>query len=285
MLFVNSKAYALSALAAALLIITGCDNVSAQDDSAKETEETKTAVVESSAGAPVNDDSSFEDRASYAFGASIGLYVTNMQKTQGDIIGPLSNELIMQGFTDAMNDKSVLDQATIESILIALNEKAQEAMITKARAEAEANLAAGEKFLEENKGKEGVVVTESGLQYKVITEGSGKKPTLGDTISVKYKGTTIDGTVFDEQTEPVEFPLAGMIQGWVEALQLMSEGSVYELYIPSHLAYGENGAGDFIKPNSMLIFNVELIGVTGSEQDQSEEDGAADKKEDAKDSE
>ena len=138
--------------------------------------------------------------------------------------------------------------------------------------EAAANLEAGKKFLEENAKKEGVVTTASGLQYKVITEGKGEAPKSGDTISVKYKGTTTDGKVFDEQKEPVDFPLANMIPGWVEGLQLMKPGAHYEFYIPADLAYGEAGAGDVIKPNSVLVFDVELVEVKHPEKD------AADKK-------
>ena len=127
-------------------------------------------------------------------------------------------------------------------------------------------------ILEENAKKEGVVTTASGLQYQVITEGKGEAPKSGDTISVKYKGTTTDGKVFDEQKEPVDFPLANMIPGWVEGLQLMKPGAHYEFYIPADLAYGEAGAGDVIKPNSVLVFDVELVEVKHPEKD------AADKK-------
>ena len=254
MSFKNYKAFALTALALAVFNLTACNEAASAEDK-KVVAQTEVSG-ESKDATTVTKDSPFEERASYAFGASIGMYVANMQKNQADIVGPLSNELIIKGFIEAMNDKSQLDQATIESTLMALNEKAQEAMLAKAAAEAKANLDAGEKFLAENKAKEGVKVTDSGLQYKVIKEGKGKKPTSGDIISVKYKGTTIDGQVFDEQTEPVDFPLDNMIQGWVEGLALMSEGSTYELYIPSALGYGEQGAGDLIKPNSVLIFNV-----------------------------
>ena len=269
MSFKNYKAFALTALALAVFNLTACNEAASAEDK-KVVAQTEVSG-ESKDATTVTKDSPFEERASYAFGASIGMYVANMQKNQADIVGPLSNELIIKGFIEAMNDKSQLDQATIESTLMALNEKAQEAMLAKAAAEAKANLDAGEKFLAENKAKEGVKVTDSGLQYKVIKEGNGKKPTSGDIISVKYKGTTIDGQVFDEQTEPVDFPLDNMIQGWVEGLALMSEGSTYELYIPSALGYGEQGAGDLIKPNSVLIFNVELVAVKSAQDNATQE--------------
>ena len=120
----------------------------------------------------------------------------------------------------------------------------------------------GEKFLAENKLRDGVKTTESGLQYEVIREGKGKKPTAESTVKVHYEGTLIDGTVFDssyQRGEPIEFPLSGVIQGWTEGLQLMPVGSKYKLYIPSELGYGERGAGQSIPPYSALIFTVELL--------------------------
>ena len=182
-------------------------------------------------------------------------------KEQAELLGGIKTDLIEQGFKDALAQQSSLTQEQIEETLRALDQKVQEQMAAKAKAEAQQNLDAGSKFLEENAKKEGVVTTASGLQYKILKAGTGKKPTASDTISVKYKGSTIDGQVFDEQKEPVTFPLQNMIAGWVEGLQLMQEGSVFELYIPASLAYGENGAGGLIKPNSVLVFNVELVSV------------------------
>ncbi|WGL15498.1 FKBP-type peptidyl-prolyl cis-trans isomerase [Microbulbifer bruguierae] len=129
------------------------------------------------------------------------------------------------------------------------------------RAKADSNLAEGKKFLEENAKKEGVQTTESGLQYKIITEGTGPSPSETSVVEVDYKGTLIDGTEFDssyKNGKPVQFPVNGVIKGWTEALQLMKEGSKWELYIPSDLAYGPGGAGGLIGPNSTLIFEVEL---------------------------
>jgi len=137
-------------------------------------------------------------------------------------------------------------------------------MDAKKKQEAKENLEAGKKFLEENAKKDGVKTTASGLQYKVITEGKGDKPKTGDTISVIYKGTDINGKTFDEQKDAIDFPLENMIPGWVEGLQLMSPGAEYEFYIPSNLAYGEIGAGNVIKANSVLIFNVKLVDVKKS---------------------
>lgn len=125
-------------------------------------------------------------------------------------------------------------------------------------------LAKGEKFLEDNAKKEGVTVTASGLQYKVITPGTGKSPKATDTVEVHYEGTLIDGTVFDSsyrRKESIEFPLNRVIAGWTEGVQLMQEGAKYRFYIPSKLAYGPRGAGRDIGPNEALIFDVELIKV------------------------
>ena len=122
----------------------------------------------------------------------------------------------------------------------------------------------GRKFLEENSKKEGVITLASGLQYEVITNGSGDKPKLEDNVTTHYHGTLIDGTVFDssvDRGEPASFPVGGVIKGWTEALQLMSVGSKWKLYVPYDLAYGERGAGPQIGPYSTLIFEVELLSI------------------------
>lgn len=133
----------------------------------------------------------------------------------------------------------------------------------KMQAEAdEANKEAGEKFLADNAKKEGIKVTQSGLQYEVLTEGKGDKPKETDTVRCHYEGRLIDGNVFDssfKRNQPADFPVNQVIPGWVEALQLMPVGSKWRLYIPSDLAYGEHGAGDLIGPNMTLIFDVELL--------------------------
>ncbi len=124
--------------------------------------------------------------------------------------------------------------------------------------------AAGEKFLAENKTKEGIITLKSGLQYKVLKEGNGSKPKATDTVKCHYEGRLIDGTVFDSsirRNEPAEFPVNGVIAGWVEALQLMNVGAKWQLYIPSELAYGAHGAGQSIGPNETLIFDVELLDI------------------------
>jgi FKBP-type peptidyl-prolyl cis-trans isomerase FkpA len=131
----------------------------------------------------------------------------------------------------------------------------------------ETNIAEGKKFLEENKAKEGVVTTASGLQYKIITEGTGAKPKATDTVTVNYEGKLLDGTVFDSSAkhgQAATFPLDGVIPGWTEALQLMPQGSKWEIYIPSELAYGAGGQGP-IPASATLIFEVELLEIKAPE--------------------
>ncbi|MBQ9275757.1 MAG: FKBP-type peptidyl-prolyl cis-trans isomerase [Succinivibrio sp.] len=210
----------------------------------------------------ISESSSFQDKAAYALGASMGSYFSKMEKSQAEFLGPLDHALILRGFTDAVNEKLALKEEDVEATLKALDEQIQEKIANKIKEDATRNEEEGRKFLEENGKKEGVVTTDSGLQYKVITPGEGGKAKKGDTVSVTYKGSTLDGKIFDEQKEPVDFPLNdAMIAGWTEGVQLMSPGAEYELYIPAKLAYGENGAGDLIKPNSTLIFNVKLHAV------------------------
>jgi len=140
-------------------------------------------------------------------------------------------------------------------------------MEQKQKAAADKSASEGTKFLEENKKKEGVKTTASGLQYKVVKEGTGAQPKASDTVTVNYRGTLINGTEFDssyKRGEPATFPVNGVIKGWTEALQLMKAGSKYQLFIPPNLAYGERAVGPDISPNSTLIFDVELMDVKPS---------------------
>ena len=137
-------------------------------------------------------------------------------------------------------------------------------MQAKQKAAGEKNAAEGTKFLEENKKKEGVKTTASGLQYKLIKEGTGAQPKATDTVTVNYRGTLINGKEFDssyKRGQPATFPLNGVIKGWTEGLQLMKTGAKYQLFVPPNLAYGERAAGPDISPNSTLIFEVELLEV------------------------
>lgn len=192
------------------------------------------------------------DKLSYA----IGLNIANNLKVSG--FANLSVEDFANAVKTVYNgEKAEMTDAEAKTVIQEYFEKAEKEKLTK-------NLEEGKKFLEENAKREGVVTLASGLQYEVITEGTGKKPSATDKVSCHYHGTLIDGTVFDSSVmrgQPAEFPVNGVIQGWVEALQLMGEGAKWKLFIPSNLAYGERGAGQSIEPNSTLIFEVELLKV------------------------
>lgn len=170
--------------------------------------------------------------------------------------------------TDVRDGKeSRISQEDMQKIMQEVQTKAMAKQEEEQKKQSEANVAAGQKYLEENKVKEGVTATASGLQYKVITEGKGAKPKATDTVTVNYTGKLIDGTEFDSSAKnggPVSFPLDGVIAGWTEALQLMPQGSKWEIVIPSDLAYGAGGQGP-IPPSSTLIFEVELLEIKAPE--------------------
>ena len=197
------------------------------------------------------------DRLSYALGLSMG---TNFNSSG---IPTLSTKDFADGVAavyDGAAPKMSYDEAkqVIQVFFTQLQEKQNQAMAEMAKVNAEA----GKKFLEENAKRDEVKVTASGLQYEVLTEGNGDIPTASDTVKVHYTGTLIDGTVFDssvQRGEPAVFGVTQVIPGWVEALQMMNAGSKWRLYIPSDLAYGQNGAGNVIGPNATLIFEVELL--------------------------
>jgi FKBP-type peptidyl-prolyl cis-trans isomerase len=199
-----------------------------------------------------------KDKLSYSFGFKIGNSI-KQQDTEVNL------EVLYKGIKDALSgEKAQLSDEEIAQVLTAFQQERMHKQQEQRKKQAEESQQEGEKFLEENKKKEGVVTLPSGLQYKVITEGKGKKPKATDTVTTHYRGTLLNGTEFDssyKRNEPATFPLSGVIPGWTEALQLMSEGSKYELYIPSKLAYGERGAGREIPPNATLKFEVELISV------------------------
>ena len=192
------------------------------------------------------------DKLSYA----IGLNIANNLKSSG--FANLSVEDFAEAVKTVYNGESAkMTDTEARTVIQDYFEKAEKEKLTK-------NLEEGNKFLAENGKRKGVVTLPSGLQYEIITEGTGKKPSATDTVSCHYHGTLIDGTVFDSsvmRNQPAEFPVNGVIKGWVEALQLMSEGAKWKLFIPANLAYGERGAGQSIEPNSTLIFEVELLKV------------------------
>ncbi len=203
----------------------------------------------------------------YAAGMAIANQVKGQMLggLQGEFAGTpdsISKENFFRGFTDALTgDTTVMKQADAESLFA---KKSAEARAAKQEREFGANRDAGRKFLAENKTKPGVQTTASGLQYKVLTKGEGAVPKATDRVMVHYEGRLVDGTVFDASSkhgsEPMVFGANQVIKGWTEALCMMPVGSKWELYIPYELAYGERNAG-MIKPYSMLIFTVELVGI------------------------
>lgn len=201
---------------------------------------------------------SFEEKISYSMGFEVGNYF----KAAG---GDIQEEFLIKGIQDAYKGEAPL--LTPEEMLAIKNEfaeKMQAEQIAKMEEMKTENKAAGTKFLEENKKKEGVIVTDSGLQYQVIKKGEGETAKPTDTVVVDYVGTLIDGTEFDstiKRGEPAEFQVNQVIEGWSEALQLMNPGTKLRLVIPSEQAYGENGAAPQIQPNSVLVFDVELLSI------------------------
>ncbi|MGM9477828.1 FKBP-type peptidyl-prolyl cis-trans isomerase [Pedobacter sp. GSP4] len=205
------------------------------------------------------------DSTSYAFGTSIGAGL----KTTG--LSTLNYEVLLKGLKDAFTGgKAILDQQQAQQCI---NEALAKASAIKNKAEIEANkikyapiMKEGQEFLEQNKKRAGVQTTASGLQYEVLTAGTGVKPLATDSVLVHYKGTLLNGKQFDssyDRGEPISFPLNRVIPGWTEGVQLMPAGSKYKFFIPYNLAYGERGAGQDIPPYSTLIFEVELLKVNG----------------------
>lgn len=200
---------------------------------------------------------------------SIGFLNGSNMKDQG--MGNIETEAYLAGMQAAMADQeSDVPQERFQSLLSTYQMEAQQRAQQQQQEEADANQQEGSDFLAENKANEGVQVTESGLQYRVLEEGDGLSPNANDSVRVHYEGTLIDGTVFDssiDRGEPVTFPLSQVISGWTEGLQLMQEGARYKFFVPGNLAYGQNPPPRSpIGPNETLIFEVELIEVieTGS---------------------
>jgi FKBP-type peptidyl-prolyl cis-trans isomerase FklB len=195
-----------------------------------------------------------KEKVSYIIGTDIG---GNLKRQSVDV----DPNILVRGIQDALSGaKPLLSKEEIQETMVAF----QKEMADKQKQR-------GEAFLSENKKKEGVKTLPSGLQYKVVKAGTGKKPKVNDTVTVNYRGTLIDGTEFDSsfrRGQPATFQVSGVIPGWTEAMQLMAEGAKWQLFIPPNLAYGERGAGGLIGPNATLIFEVELISVQENKQKQ-----------------
>lgn len=203
-----------------------------------------------------------KDRTSYALGMSLG---GNLRRNSIDV----DANIVSQAIKDALaGDKLLMTEEEMRTALVQLQNDMRARAEEKRKQEGETNKKEAEAFLAANKTKEGVVALPSGLQYKVLTAGTGPKPTAADTVVCNYKGTLINGTEFDssyKRNEPATFPVTGVIKGWTEALQLMPVGSKWELFVPPDLAYGERGAGGVIGPDALLIFEVELLSIKPKE--------------------
>jgi FKBP-type peptidyl-prolyl cis-trans isomerase FklB len=198
------------------------------------------------------------DKVSYSVGYRLG---GDFKRQQVDI----NSDMLVQGIEDAASgDEALMTEEQMRTVMMNLANRVKAEQMEKQKQQGAENIKAGEAFLAENSGKEGVTTLPSGLQYKVITAGEGKSPQKSDKVTVHYRGTLTDGSEFDSsysRNKPASFGVGQVIPGWTEALQLMKEGDKWEIYLPSKLAYGERGAGAKIPPNSTLVFEVELISV------------------------
>jgi FKBP-type peptidyl-prolyl cis-trans isomerase len=203
-----------------------------------------------------------KDKASYAIGMNIG---QNLRR-QSEVIDAA---VVERGMNDALaGEKTLMTEEEAKAALVTLQASMRKKQEEQAQQMAETNKKEGDAFLAENKTKAGVVTTASGLQYKILSEGTGPKPTANDSVICNYKGTLLDGTEFDSSAKhggPATFPVSGVIKGWTEALQLMPMGSKWQLFVPADLAYGQRGAGGGIAPNSTLIFEVELVSIKSND--------------------
>ena len=236
------KTIKLSLIAASVLALTACNQ-----EAKKEQADVKLDTV--------------AQQQAYGIGASVGNLLNKDLADKKEIGIELDQALLMRGFEDALAGNAKIDEEKIREVLTALDESVRTKQEEKAKVESEKSKAEGEKYLADNAKKEGVMVTESGLQYEVMSEGEGAKPVATDVVKVHYKGTLLDGTEFDSsysRNEPTTFPLNRVIPGWTEGLQLMPVGSKYKFTIPSDLAYGDRDLGK-IPANSTLIFEVELL--------------------------
>ena len=200
-------------------------------------------------------------KQSYSLGVSVGRYLDSTVDDYSKMGLPLDSALILRGVQDAVADKTALTDEEVQAMMAVLEEQFREKQTAIAEAETAQAVAAGKAYLEGNAKKEGVTVTESGLQYEVLQAAEGAKPAATDTVKVHYTGTLTDGTKFDssyDRGEPAQFPLNRVIPGWTEGVQLMNVGSKFKFTIPAELAYGERDMG-VIKPNSVLVFEVELL--------------------------
>jgi len=204
-----------------------------------------------------------KDKFSYALGMNLG----NSLHRQSVPVDPA---ILLRGLKDALAGKTLMTDDDARAALKAVQTEMQKKMQETMQAAGAANKKEGDAFLATNKTKEGVTTLPSGLQYKILTAGTGPKPTATDSVVCNYRGTLINGKEFDssyKRGEPATFPVNGVIKGWTEALQLMPVGSKWQLFVPADLAYGDRGAGTDIGPGSTLIFEVELVSIQEKSQE------------------
>jgi len=245
------KLFKPTLVALALVAVVGCNE----------------KAVEAEPKAPVLDTE--VQKQAYGLGASIGMYMQRNLEEHDKLGLALDKELIVRGFVDSIEGKAVIEKEEIQALLMNLDATMKEKQAAAAVASSEASLAEGAKFLEDNAKQEGVQVTESGIQYSVLTAGEGDKPAATDTVKVHYKGTFLNGEEFDssyKRGEPAVFPLNRVIKGWTEGVQLMPVGAKYKFTIPSDLAYGPNGNPPSIPGNSVLQFEIELLEIQKAEE-------------------
>ncbi|MGB2739007.1 MAG: FKBP-type peptidyl-prolyl cis-trans isomerase [Cognaticolwellia sp.] len=237
------KFFKPTVVAIALLSVMGCQEPAKQEE--------KAAVL----------DTEIQKQA-YGLGASIGMYMERNLEEHEKMDLALDESLIIRGFTDSMAGKSQIEKEDIQALLMNLEQAMKAKQLEQATASAETSLMEGQNFLAENAKKEGVQVTESGIQYTILTPADGEKPVATDTVKVHYKGTFLNGDTFDssyDRGQPAVFPLNRVISGWTEGVQLMSVGSKFKFTIPSDLAYGPNGKPPQIPGNTVLEFEIELL--------------------------
>lgn len=245
----RSRLLPLTALAAATLLLAACGKDAKEASKSSPAAASAAKTPGSVAGLETD-----EQRVSYGVGFNLG---SNIARQNAFVV---DRNAIKSGLEDGLaGGKTRISEADIQAAFTSVQQRVAAA----ATVAGEKNLAAAATFLADNKSRKGVTTTASGLQYEVLVKGTGSKPKATDTVQVHYHGTLIDGTVFDssvERGEPATFPVGGVIKGWVEALQLMSVGDKWKLYIPADLAYGPSPSGK-IPPNSALIFEVQLLGI------------------------
>ena len=204
-----------------------------------------------------------KDKLSYALGMNLG---SNLHKEKVEV----DPAIVLRGLKDALAaGKMLLTEDEARAVLTQLQTEVRGKQQEKMKVAGEMNKKEGVEFLAANKSKEGIVILPSGLQYKILTEGTGPKPTASDTVVCNYRGTLISGAEFDssyKRGQPASFPVNGVIKGWTEALQLMPVGSKWQLFVPAELGYGDRGAGADIGPGATLIFEVELLSIQGKDK-------------------